>query len=179
MQKELKGAAWALGLWGVFSILFGALVLAWPGITLKAFLVILGVYFVATGLAMIVGSLVHHQGKWVLGALLGIVSVVAGLYVFANPAISGLVTLYVIAIWAVTVGMLEMVAGFEGKNSWSLIIAGAVHALFGFYIFANPAGGAIALVWLIGLTTIIGGVALVVTAFEAHHEINMLEPKKA
>lgn len=179
MQKELKGAAWALGLWGMFSIIFGALVLAWPGITLKIFLVILGVYFIATGLAMLVGSLVNHQGRWVLGALLGVISVVAGLYVFANPAISGLVTLSVIAIWAVAVGMLQIVAGFEGRNSWSLIIAGTINTLFGFYIFANPVGGAIALVWLVGLSTIIGGIALVVTAFEAHHEMKMLKPKKA
>lgn len=178
MQKELKGAAWALGIWGVFSIIFGALILAWPGITLKVFLIIIGIYFIASGFTMLVGSLVHHQGKWILGALLGVISVVAGLYVFANPAISGLVTLSVIAVWAVAVGMLQIVAGFEGKNSWSLIIAGAINTLFGFYIFANPVGGAIALVWLIGLSTIIGGVALVITAFEAHHEVSMLEAKK-
>lgn len=178
MQKELKGAAWALGLWGVFSILFGALILAWPGITLKVFLVILGVYFIATGLAMLVGSLVNHQGKWVLGALLGVISVVAGLYVFSNPGISALVTLSVIAIWAVAVGMLEIVAGFEGKNSWSLIIGGTINTLFGFYIFANPVGGAIALVWLIGLSTIIGGIALVVTAFEAYNESKALKSRK-
>lgn len=178
MQKELKGAAWALGIWGVFSIIFGAMILAWPGITLKVFLIILGIYFIATGFTMLIGSLVHHQGKWILGALLGVISVVAGLYVFANPGISGLVTLSVIAIWAVAVGMLEIVAGFEGKNSWSLIIGGVINTLFGFYIFANPAGGAIALVWLVGLSTIIGGIALVVTAFEAHHEIKTLQPKR-
>lgn len=168
MQKELKGAAWALGLWGALSVIFGALILAWPGITLKAFLVILGIYLVATGLVMLVGSLVNREGRWIGGALVGVISAVAGLYVFSNPQISAVVALSVIALWSVAVGMLQIVDGFEGKNNWARIVAGAVYTLFGFYIFANPAGGAVALVWIIGLSTIAGGIALVVTAFEAN-----------
>jgi len=179
MQKELQGAAWALGLWGVLSFIFGALVLAWPGITLKAFLVVLGVYLVATGLVMLVGSLVNRQGKWVAGALIGVVSTVAGLYVFAHPTTSGLVALYVIALWAIAAGMLQLVAGFEGKNNWWLIIGGAIYTLFGFYVFANPAGGALTLVWAIGLSAIAGGISLVITAFEANSESKKLSAKKA
>lgn len=179
MQKDLQGVAWALGLWGALSVIFGALVLAWPGITLKAFLVVLGVYLVATGLVMLVGSLVNRQEKWIGGALVGVISTVAGLYVFANPQISALVALSVVALWAVAAGMLQIVAGFEGKNNWALIIAGAIYTLFGFYIFANPAGGALALVWLIGLSTIAGGIALVITAFEANSASKKVTAKKA
>ncbi len=178
MQKELQGAAWALGIWGVLSVIFGALVLAWPGITLKTFLIILGAYLVVTGLVMLVGSLVNHHGKWVAGTLTGIISTVAGLYVFANPQISGLIALFVIAIWYVATGMLQIGAGFEGKNNWWLIIAGAIYTLFGFYIFANPASGALALIWIIGLSSVAGGIALVITAFEAHHMGKKLTPKK-
>jgi uncharacterized membrane protein HdeD (DUF308 family) len=168
MDKDLKAAAWALGLWGALSVVFGALILAWPGITLKAFLVVLGVYLLASGAVLLVGSLINRNGHWVIGTLIGFLSAVAGLYVFANPQISALVALSVVAIWAVAAGMLLVVSGFEGKNDWWRIIAGAVYTLFGFYIFANPAGGAIALVWLIGLSTIASGVALIVTAFHAN-----------
>jgi uncharacterized membrane protein HdeD (DUF308 family) len=179
MQNDIKGASWALGLWGVFSVVFGGLVLAWPGITLKAFLVVLGAYFVASGLVLLVGSLVNHQGKWVVGALLGAISTIAGLYVFSNPQISALITLSVIAIWSITAGMLQLVAGFEGKNNWWLIIAGAINTLFGFYIFARPAQGALVLMWLIGLSSIAGGIALIITAFEANSASNRLKTKKA
>lgn len=168
MQNELKAASWALGLWGALSVIFGGLILAWPGITLKAFLVILGVYLLAGGLVMLVGALANREGSWAGTALIGVISVVAGLYVFSNPQISALVALSVVALWAVAVGMLNIVAGFEGKNNWLMIFAGAVYVLFGFYIFANPAGGAIALVWLIGLSTIASGIALVIAAFEAN-----------
>lgn len=168
MQKELQGASWALGVWGVFSVIFGGLILAWPGITLKAFLIVLGSYFVASGLVMLVGSLVNRHGKWVGGALIGLINVVAGLYIFSNPLISGLVALYVIAIWAITAGMLLLVTGFDGKNNWWMIIGGAIYTFFGFYIFANPASGALTIVWAIGLSTIFGGVANIIMAFEAN-----------
>lgn len=180
MQKEeLHSAAWALGLWGALSVIFGAVVLAWPGITLKAFLVVLGVYFVVSGLVMLVGSLVNHKGKWVVGALIGALSLVAGLYIFANPQTSGLVALYVIALWAIAGGLLQIVSGFEGKNNWWLIIAGVIYTLFGFYIFANPLGGALALMWIIGLTAVAGGIAIVITAFEANNASKKLTTKKS
>ncbi len=168
MQSDIKAVSWALGLWGTFSVIFGALILAWPGITLKAFLIIVGIYLLSTGIVMLVGSLVNRQGSWAGTALVGVISVVAGLYVFANPGISALVVLTVIAIWAIAVGMLQIVAGLEGKNNWLMVFAGVVYTLFGFYIFANPAGGAITLVWLIGLTTIASGISLVIVAFEAN-----------
>lgn len=169
MQSELKGAAWALGVWGALSIIFGLLVLAWPGITVKAFLIILALYFLATGIAMAIGSLVNREGHWVGGALIGLLSVVAGLYVFAHPQITALAVLTVIAIWSIGVGVLQIVAGIEAnKKNWLLVTAGAIYTLFGFYIFANPKGGAIALIWLIGLSIIASGIVLVISSFEAH-----------
>jgi hypothetical protein len=39
--------------------------------------------------------------------------------------------------------VLQIVAGFEGKNNWLQIFAGVVYALFGMYVFANPKGGAL------------------------------------
>jgi uncharacterized membrane protein HdeD (DUF308 family) len=63
------------------------------------------------------------------------------------------------------VGALQLAAGFTGRNNWWMILSGAVHSLFGLYIFANPKGGAIAIVWLIGLSVITAGLLLIVGAF--------------
>ena len=164
MEDQLKGASRSLGLWGVLSVIFGVLVLAWPSITLKSFLVVLAVYLVASGVVLLVGSLLRQQGHWILGAVMGVISAVAGLYVFANPGISALVALSLIAIWAVVLGALEVVAGFEGRNNWWLILSGAVLVFFGFYIFARPGAGAIVLVWLIGLSAIASGILSAVAA---------------
>lgn len=164
MEDQLKGASRSLGMWGILSIIFGILVLAWPGITLKAFLIVLAIYLLASGFVLLVGSLLQRDNNWVLGAILGAVSVIAGLYVFANPQISALVVLSLIAIWAIVFGALDMVAGFEGKNNWWMILSGVVLVLFGFYIFAKPGAGALALIWIIGLSSIISGVLTAVGA---------------
>jgi uncharacterized membrane protein HdeD (DUF308 family) len=166
MQEQIKGAAWSLGLWGVFSIIFGLLIVAWPGITLKVFLIILGIYLLASGVVLLIGSLLRHTGHWIGGALMGGISVIAGLYVFAHPQASALVVLSLLAIWAVVVGVLQVVAGFEGKNNWWLVISGLIYTLFGVYVFANPKGGAIAVIWLIGLTVIAGGVVSAIAALK-------------
>lgn len=179
MQRELKGVAWALGIWGVLSVIFGAVIFSWPGITLKAFLIVLGLYLVVSGMVMLVGSLFDHLGKWIAGVLVGGISAVAGLYVLANPQISGLVALYVIAIWAISAGLLQIVAGAEGKNNWWLIVSGLIFTVFGFYIFANPAKGAIALIWIIGFSVIVGGISHIITAFEINNESKKLTAKKA
>jgi len=174
----MKAAASGLGLWGVLSVIFGVLVLAWPGITVKVFLIILGIYLLSVGVVMLVGSLMNREGRWVGHALIGVLSVVAGMYVFAHPQSSALVLLSVIAIWSVAVGLLNIVAGFEGKNNWLMIFAGTVYTLFGFYIFANPKGGAITLIWLIGLTTIAAGISLVIAAVEANNLAKQLPAKR-
>lgn len=168
MQEQLKGVAWSLGLWGALSIIFGMLIVAWPGITLKVFLLILGIYLLASGAVLTVGSLLRRDGHWVGGILMGILSVIAGLYVFSHPTVSGLVVLTLIAIWSIALGALQIVAGLEGRNNWWLVTAGAIYTLFGLYIFANPAGGAVALVWLIGLTVIAGGIVSVIGAFKVN-----------
>lgn len=178
MQNDMKAAASGLGLWGVLSVIFGVLILAWPGITVKVFLIILGIYLLSVGVVMLVGSLMNREGRWVGHALIGVLSVVAGMYVFAHPQSSALALLSVIAIWSIAVGMLNIVAGFEGKNNWLMIFAGTVYTLFGFYIFANPKGGAITLIWLIGLTTIAAGISLVIAAVEANSLSKQLPAKR-
>lgn len=178
MKNELRAMSWALGLWGALSVIFGVLILAWPGITLKVFLVILGIYLLAVGATMLVGSLVNRAGHWIISSLIGLVSVFAGLYVFSHPQTSALVALSLIALWALAVGVLQIVAGFHDKTNWLQVFAGVVYALFGMYVFANPKGGAIALVWLIGLSVIVGGIALIIGAFEANSADKQLAAKK-
>ena len=179
MQKEVQNSAWAVGLWGVLSIFFGVIIVSWPAITLKAFLIVLGIYLLAAGAITLVGSVIHRDGHWVLGILLGVLSFAAGLYVFSNPDISALVVLTLIAIWAIVVGALLIVAGFEAdKDGIWFILAGLVSGFFGFYIFANPGEGAVALIWLISIYSIVTGILLVVGGFKLHGAAKELTPAK-
>jgi uncharacterized membrane protein HdeD (DUF308 family) len=50
-------------------------------------------------------------------------------------------------------------------GEWFLILAGALSVLFGFLLFANPAAGALAVVWIIGGYAVAFGILLVALSF--------------
>ena len=50
-------------------------------------------------------------------------------------------------------------------GEWFLILAGVMSVLFGFLLFANPAAGALAVVWIIGGYAVAFGILLVALSF--------------
>lgn len=168
MQNYSKEVALAVGSFGAFSVIYGVLVLAWPSITLAALIIILGVYLLTSGVFLTLGSIAKRGGHWVGGAIIGVFSAISGIYIFAHPDIGVLSLLVVISIWSIVTGVMQLAAGFEADpNDRWLIFSGAVQTLFGLYIFANPKGGAIAVIWLIGLTAIVNGSLLTVAALHS------------
>jgi uncharacterized membrane protein HdeD (DUF308 family) len=77
--------------------------------------------------------------------------------------------LYLIAVWAIVTGVLEIIAGIRLReiitNEWLLILMGVISVLFGILIIAFPRAGALALVLWIGAYAFVFGVILIVLAF--------------
>ena len=166
-DKSVKLLGWAIGIWGVMSIIFGLVVLAWPGITLKAFLIVLGIYLFASGASLAIGSIANKDSRWSGGIVLGLITALSGIFVLANPDTSGTVILYLVALWGLISGTVLLSSGIQiGKDGIWMSIAGFISLIFGFYIFANPEKGALALMWLIGMYTLISGFIYVVAAFK-------------
>ncbi|MGE5619025.1 MAG: HdeD family acid-resistance protein [Sphingomonadaceae bacterium] len=157
---------WVLAIAGVVSILFGIAAVAWPGMTLFVLVWLWGAYAIIYGIVSLVAMFraIGSGATWWTHLLIGAISIGAGLYVVANPAISSVILLYVIAIWAITLGVVEIVAGISSAQLLP-VIAGVITVLFGFVLFGNPAAGAVALVWLIGIFAIVRGIVLLVGAF--------------
>jgi uncharacterized membrane protein HdeD (DUF308 family) len=80
------------------------------------------------------------------------------------PGITALVLLYLIAAWAIVTGLLEVAAAIilrrELHGEWLLALAGILSLAFGILLAVRPAGGAIAIVSVIGVFAILFGVAL-------------------
>lgn len=67
---------------GIAALALGICLLVWPGATLKVACIVLGIYFLVSGIVRIVSSIVEVglPGGWrVLGILIGIILVVGGL----------------------------------------------------------------------------------------------------
>ena len=56
--------------------------------------------------------------------------------------------------------------GLRGSSSWGWTLAvGILNVVFGIVLLIWPAGGILALLWVVGIFTLAGGIALIVLAF--------------
>lgn len=165
---ELLARNWAWVLVrGVLTVLFGALAIFWPGITILALVILFGAYAIVDGLTAIVMGARRHSGRgWMV--FIGVLGVIAGLIALIWPGISALALLYVIAFWAIVTGIGSIVSGFglsrDAGGRWLFVLSGLAGIILGILLLANPGEGAIALVVTIGLFAIIWGVITVITS---------------
>ena len=162
---------WMVALRGLAAIVFGVMALVWPGITLTALVLLFVAYAVMDGIVTVVTAVSEHETyeRWWVMLLQGLLGVVAGVVAFVWPGITTLVLLYLIAAWAVVMGVLTVVAAIqlrkELEGEWLLICSGILSVLFGLILMVRPGAGAVAIAWFIGAYAIFLGVLLIVFAF--------------
>jgi uncharacterized membrane protein HdeD (DUF308 family) len=107
--------------WLIFSsllgIVVGIIVLVWPNISALALLYVIGAYAIALGIIAIGGAfwLPLDGGDTALLVLSGLVSILFGIVMFAKPGDGALVTLALIAAFALVTGITELVFAIGGK----------------------------------------------------------------
>jgi uncharacterized membrane protein HdeD (DUF308 family) len=166
---ELPRHWWVVALRGLAAIVFGVLAFIWPGITLAVLVLFFGAYAILDGVLALYSAF-RSRGEHLWGPLVeGIVGIAAGIVAFVWPGITALALLFVIAFWAIATGLLEVYGAIRMrrviKNEWSLIVAGVLSVLFGILLVAQPAAGALAVVWLIGLYAVLFGIAMLAFAW--------------
>jgi uncharacterized membrane protein HdeD (DUF308 family) len=120
--SSLSGAAKGERGWLVFSgllgIVVGIVVLAWPSISALALLYVIGAYAFALGIIVVVGAfyLPIDGSDTALLVLTGIVSILFGIAMFAEPQAGALVVLGLIAAFALVTGVTELVVAIGGKR---------------------------------------------------------------
>lgn len=171
MELSLTGASTSsLVVRGVVAILFGIFALVWPSITLHVILILFALYALVAGAAAAITAVVDRQDNdaWPLGLIFGTIAVLIGIYLLARPGLTALVILYLIALYAIVVGVIDVVSGVALRRSmrgeWVLVIVGILSLLLGLYLFANPGVGVLSLVWLIAVYALVTGVFWLVAA---------------
>jgi uncharacterized membrane protein HdeD (DUF308 family) len=113
--KEERG--WLI-LRGLLGIGVGVIVLVWPGISALALLYVIGVYAVLFGILFIAASFrLPLEGRDMASLnLMGLVSVVFGIVIFAKPGTGALAVLALIAAFALVTGVTELVVAIGGEK---------------------------------------------------------------
>jgi uncharacterized membrane protein HdeD (DUF308 family) len=168
-RTQVTKMRWVLGAHGLASVVFGVMILAWPGIGVYALTILFGAYTLGTGILEF-GTAFTAQGKeeraWLI--LRGLLGITVGVLVFAWPGISALALLYVIGAYAVAFGILCVGASFrlplDGRDTASVLLTGLVAIVFGIVIFAEPGAGALAVLGLIAAFALVTGISELVVS---------------
>jgi len=173
-QQRLStfAANWrAVALRGLVALLFGLVVLFWPGLVFAVLAVLFGLYAVVDGAITLVPALRSSDRgarRW-LPLTEGAVGVIAGLIALLLSGMAGNGLVYVIVGWALATGTLKILTAIllraEVENGWLLAGSGALSVLFGIVLAALAGSDAPFLAPLIGAFAVVVGLALIVFAF--------------
>ena len=163
---------WAFLLRGLVAIAFGIILLISPIMSGISIVVVLGAFAFVDGIFAIVGAVVNRKeyANWWVILLQGIIGVLFGLVAFFNPFGTGLAILWVIAAWAIVIGILGIYAGItlrqEIKGEFWLILFSVLLIVFGVLTFLNPGPTAVFLLYVWGFSAIFSGISSVMLSFK-------------
>ncbi len=168
---------WILVVRGVAAVIFGILAFMWPALTVAVLVLFWGAYALADG---VVGLFAVFKGPhadgfpwWLLIASLA--GIFAGVFTFANPALTALALLTLIGAFAIVRGVMEISAAIrlrkEIDNEWLLGLAGLASVAFGALVMLAPGAGALAIVLWIGAASIVIGVLEILLGFKLKNRV--------
>jgi uncharacterized membrane protein HdeD (DUF308 family) len=174
---------WLFLLEGVVSIIFGLLLLFWPGPTAGVLIVLAGLFALLSGFVGIfaaIGAAGNHQ-PWGWKLTTAVLGVLVGLAILRWPGATAVVVLYLIGLWLILGGLVGIVEAFAAhrviSHAWLLLLSSVVAILFGIAMFAWPVVSLRVVLGLIGIYAIIQGIVLFVLAFQvrSHPEYFLAE----
>jgi|tagenome__1003787_1003787.scaffolds.fasta_scaffold20933993_4 uncharacterized membrane protein HdeD (DUF308 family) len=116
--RGLDGGMRALqGLIGGFALIVGLLCLRHPVQTLLVIGILLGVWWVVSGVIDVVGALVspvHGRRAW--DVVTGVISILAGGFLLVNPKLSLGVLVVVICVWLFLIGGIALFTAFKLRS---------------------------------------------------------------
>jgi uncharacterized membrane protein HdeD (DUF308 family) len=175
MRLILAKNWWSLVLRGLVGIVLGVIAFTWPGITFTSLVFLFAGYALLTGALSLAGAMRAAEAGERWGALLfeGLAGILAAFLTALWPAITALVLVLMIGVWAIVAGIAEIAAAVRLRRhiqgEWLLAFAGVVSVLFGVMLASMPMTGALVIAWWVGAYMLVSGVTLVALGFRLRH----------
>jgi uncharacterized membrane protein HdeD (DUF308 family) len=173
LASEISSLWWLPLVRGVLLLVLGVYALFRPGMTLATFAQVAGFFLVFDGILAIVAGVVGQVPSRLWTIVRGVLAVLAGIFVFANPVlVAGLtatLVVSVIGVLAIMSGVLEIVAAIQDRKEiegegW-LILGGVLLVLIGIALLATPLLFGLSMVRVLGILAIVSSIATIVFAF--------------
>ncbi len=162
---------WTLTIRGIVAILFGIFTFFRPGITLTALALVFGAFVLVDGIFSIVAAMrgTRRGERWWVLLIWGLAGLAAAAVTFLWPGITVLAMVFVVALWALATGVIELVAAIRLRKmirgEWLLGLAGIASMAFGVLLMIWPLTGAIVVAWWIGAYAMAFGLILLALSF--------------
>lgn len=163
---ELRsGARTLLILQGILGVLMGLVFLFLPFESILALSIVFGAWILVSGLSTVIGHFIRdgeHRSGWSL--LSGIVSALAGLIVLVLPGSAAVAMVYIMAFWAIVLGVLHVVSSFQLKGLgatywWGELLAGLLAIALGALMLFNLGAALLGVIWAIGAYGLVSGIS--------------------
>jgi uncharacterized membrane protein HdeD (DUF308 family) len=158
---------WLFVIYGLVALGIGVFFVASPHETLSVFTVIAGIVLLVDGVIAVVRSVTGERENRGLLALVGVISVIAGLVLIKHPFQSLVVLALILGIWLVIVGGVRFVAAFADRGDrLANVLLAVLDVVVGIVILSWPEIGLATISVIIGIGLIIRGGLFMVAGFE-------------
>ena len=161
---------WVLA-YGILTVLAGVAVLAWPSETLLVIAVLFGVQLIISGIFRFVGALASDDltgGTRVMLALLGVLSIIIGLWAVRHAVLTLVALIVFLGIFWVINGLIEIFTALSHRDmpdrGWSVLM-GVLSAIAGIIVLAYPGLTLVGLAVILGIWLLVFGILEIIAAF--------------
>jgi uncharacterized membrane protein HdeD (DUF308 family) len=160
---------WLFLLFGVVTLGVGVFFVVSPHETLSTFTVIAGIFLLVDGVLAILASIFSNgEGRGLL-ALIGVLSVLAGLVLIKKPFDTLVVFTLIVGIWFVVAGIVRFVVALaspEGRGG--NIVTAILDLIAGIVILSWPDLSLATLAVIIGIVLILRGLFFIGAGWQLH-----------
>jgi uncharacterized membrane protein HdeD (DUF308 family) len=152
---------------GLLAILVGVIAVAWPGITVGAFVILFAVYaFLAAGMEAMRAFRSETPGSVAGRLVLSLLNVAAGVVALVWPGMTALALALLVAAWAFIIGLLELYLAFGGGESAGeralLGLTGLISVALGLVFAIRPDVTVVTIAEVYGFFSIVAGLSSLV-----------------
>jgi uncharacterized membrane protein HdeD (DUF308 family) len=163
---------WVPVLRGLVAIALAVFAFVWPLATIAALVLVFGAVALVDGILAIAAGIAARRSTsdwWVL-LVQGFVGISIGVLAVLYPSVTALAFVVLIALWAIGLGVLQVVAAVRLRRDisggWWLALGGILGIAFGILLVCNPVQGGLAVVWLVGVFGMLWGAMLIIGGFD-------------
>jgi uncharacterized membrane protein HdeD (DUF308 family) len=161
---------WVLA-YGILTLIAGLAVLVWPSQTLLVLAVLFGVQLIISGIFRFVAAFATDDltgGTRVLFALLGVLSIIIGLWAVRHVVLTLLALTVFLGIYWIVSGVIDIFTSISHRDmpnrGWSAVM-GILSALAGIIVLAYPGLTLLGLAVILGIWLLVFGIMEITAAF--------------